>query len=150
MSETGGSMRGGATLGGLIDESSLIAEQNKNPNYGPHNPHPFQAYTRLVMQRAGVRDAQVNRECASIVCGIVASLPDVPDREETLDDGKTEYDLQVARTAADAEEQMDTKVVMTVTARKLVRAALELRYEDPDGSKRLAWVNDPMPGELVA
>lgn len=142
-----------ATLGGFIDESGLAAEvRERNPNYGPHRPHPFRGYVMRVMAAAGVRDARANREAASIVCGIVASLPDLPDREEILDGGKTEYDLQVERTASTAESQVDSPIVMTVTARKLTRAALELRYADPEGvlgrsteGREGAWVNDPMP-----
>ena len=143
VAETGEGSRA-ATLGGFIDEESLSAEVTRtNPNYGPHRPHPFQGYIAKVIVKAGIPDRPQVRELCSLICGEVAALPFVPDRESALDDGKTEFDQQVLKTAERAEKALDSPMVMTMAARKIALAALELRAEDPDGTKGIAWVNSP-------
>jgi hypothetical protein len=150
-------MTGGTSLGGFIDEGSLAEELiRQNPNYCPERPHPFAAYVRKVIADSGVQDSTQARQVASFICGSVAKLPFMPDEKEIIEgrkeDGtaRTEFDLQVIRTAARAEQILDADVVWTTSARKLAFTALMLRKRDPDGSKGLAWVNDPLPGEPVA
>jgi hypothetical protein len=140
-----------ATLGGIIDESGLAAEvTSRNPNYNPQRPHPFRRYIEAVIQQSGVPLAKETREMASVICSEVAALPFLPDSEENIgENGETEYDLQVIKTAKRAEENLDSAMVWTASARKLSSAALALRKKDPDGSKGIAWVNDPLPGEVA-
>ena len=145
----------GQGFANMVDQRSLAAEldQRNNPNRAVH---PFRKYIQDVIVKAGVPDAQETREMASHICGTVARLPFLPDTTAVLEtregpDGKviklTEFDQQVEKTAARAEQQLDSEMVWTASALKIARAALELRKEDPDGSKKIAWVNDPLPGE---
>jgi hypothetical protein len=152
-------MTGGENVFGFIDEGTLNDElRRKNPNHGPHNPHPFAAYIEKVMRNAGIQVTRDSRAMASDIAGRVARLPFVPDREQVLEVRRvgekekelTEFDLQAEKTARRAEEALDSEVVWTAAALKLAYAALELRAQDPDGSKGVAWVNEPLPGEVAA
>ena len=151
--------RGGGNLFGFIDESGLNEELiRKNPNYGPHNPHPFAAYVDRVLAHAKIPVSKDGRAMAADIAGRVARLPFCPDHKDAVEtrtvSGKavemTEFDLQAEKTAKRAEEALDSEAVWTGTALRIARAALELREQDPNGEKGIAWVNDPLPGEPVA
>ncbi len=130
----------GGTIGGWIDETALAKEiASGNPNYNPDRPHPFRKYIQAVIEKAEVPDAAATREMGSVICSEVARLPFVPD--------EADFDAQIKKTAQRAEDGLDSPMVWTSAAQKLARAALELRREDPDGTRGIAWVNDPLPGE---
>lgn len=138
----------GTALAEMVDQKSLAAElMSRNPNRA--KPHEFALYCRRVIEKAGVPDAQETRQMASHICGVVAKLPFLPDSEMEVD-GKTEFEAQIEKTARRAEAALDSEMVWTASALKLSRAALELRREDPDGKKGIAWVNDPLPVERAA
>jgi hypothetical protein len=134
-----------------VDQRSLAQEiLAKNPNRA--EKHPFRVFCERVIRESGVPDAQETREMASIVCGEVAKLPFLPDAETPLPipgttRKTTEFEQQIEKTARRAEEALDSAMVWTASALKIARTALELRQKDPDGSKGIAWVNDPLPGE---
>lgn len=136
---------GGGSLADVIDENSLQGQIEKNAKQNRATCRGFRQYQLKVIKQAELPNTQAVREITSNVCGVAARLPFVPDNEEKiLIDGKetTEFEQQVIRMAAFAEENLNTEAVMTVTARKLARAALELRDQDPDGTRGIAWVND--------
>lgn len=141
-------MTGGETLADFIDEPSLASETQKAAARNRAVSRPFRQYQKKVIELAGLKNSQLIRQLSSNICGSIARLPDVPDNEEEIDDIRgnktTEFEQQVARSAEVAEAQMGVEVVLTVSARKLARAALELRQKDPDGTKGIAWVNDPL------
>jgi hypothetical protein len=148
-------MSGGANLGGFIDEGSLSEELvSTNPNYGPHRPHPFAAYVKRVIAESGVKDSKETREMASQIAGVVARLPFLPDPTTKIEDDQgretTEFEQQIVKTARRAEAAVESEMVWTASALKLSRTALEMRKRDPDGSKGVAWVNPPLPGEMAA
>lgn len=142
---------GGESIDSFIDENSLKAQYDKAAMQNRETCRPFRVYQKMVIDKAGVPNTQQTREIASHVCGAVARLPFVPDSEEIVetvnDMPLTEFDQQVIRTAQYAEKMLDSEMVWTVSARKLSKAALQLRKEDPDGSKGIAWVNDTREDE---
>lgn len=145
-----------ATVGGerieeFIDVTSLEAQNRKFAEQNRRQGRGFRSYQKKVIDRAGVRNTHQHRQLASDVCGSVARLSALPDREITVSDAQgndvTEWDLQVQAIANFACSNIQTDQVFIVTAQKLARAALELREEDPDGSKGIAWVNDTLEDE---
>jgi hypothetical protein len=137
--------------GPAVDLRELEAEVlSRNPNR--RGKHPFQEYWERVVREAGVPDAHETRRMASVICGEVAALPFTPDDETPVpvpgsQKKTTEFEQQIERTALSAEKTLDSKMVWTASALKIARKALELRKRDPDGSRGIAWVNDPLPGE---
>lgn len=142
---------GGESIDSFIDENSLKAQYDKAAMQNRATCFPFRQYQKKVIDLAKVPNTQQTREIASHVCGAVARLPFVPDDQEIVevigDQSFTEYEQQIIRTAQYAEKQLDSEMVWTVSARKLSRAALDLRREDPTGEKGIAWVNDTRENE---
>lgn len=151
---------GTAAFNKWVDTSTLAADikagriiQGVDPVANTLASTPYRQYIKRVIKRSGLTDAQVTRQLASNICGYVAALPFVPSPDEIVNTqtGETEFDVQVKALAAAAEGQVrsSTGAVATMIgpARALVKAALELRVQDPDGSKGIAWVNDPLPAE---
>lgn len=138
---------GAVSLGGFIDENALTAEMIRRGNPNRPQNHPFKAYWQSVLASTDVPGhSKEAKQIASDVCAAVARLPFVPSDDEMvqLDNGDkiSEREAQVRATAAQAEEALNSKTVWTVQARKLARRAMELRAEDPDGSKKVAWVEE--------
>lgn len=142
---------GGEAIEQVIDEVSLAAQNDKYAKQNRVETKPFRQYQKKVIELAAVPSTHQTRQMASHVCGSVARLPFVPDDKLTIKDERgndtTEFEQQVIKTAAFAEEQLGSEMVWTVSAQKLARAALELRAKDPDGSKDIAWVNDTRADE---
>lgn len=142
---------GGQDLTEFIDENSLQAETRRAYERNRVGTRPFRQYQKKVIERAEVPNTHQTRQMASHVCGSAARLPFVPDSEVTIQDasGKdtNEFEQQIIQMARFAEEMLGSEMVWTVSARKLARAALEIRRSDPDGSKGIAWVNDTLEDE---
>lgn len=142
---------GGEGLGAFIDEQSLQAQTEKFAKQNRATTRGFRQYQKKVIEKAQVRNTHQHRQLTSDVCGSVARLSDVPDETEKIRDEfgqeTTEYELSVRAIAAFACSNMQGDQVYTVTAQKLARAALDLRKTDPDGKKKIAWVNDQREDE---
>lgn len=147
-------MSGGSNLGGFIDESGFAEELARRGNPNRDTIHPFRRHWQKVLADSGVPSRRITRELCSLICGQVAALPIVPSKDEKDDQGRTEFDQQVERLAqwgeaeVNASRQGNAVQVLTGPARQIAKAALELRVQDPDGSKKLAWVNDPGPDDV--
>jgi len=137
--------RGEMLPGSALSEEQKAAKQNRD------QARPFRQYQKKVIEKAGVRNTHQHRQLTSNCCGAVARLSALPDSEIEIRDAHgqmtTEYELQVIAIANSACETIPGEQVFTVTAMKLARAALELRAEDPDGSRGIAWVNDTREDE---
>lgn len=153
--ERGDSRAGANGFANLVNTRSLSQEirDMKAIQRNRVESQPYRDYIKSVIKTAEVTDSQLTRQLASNVCGYVAALPFLPSKTEIIDRTSkvTEYDAQIAALARAAEEQVrsstGTVAVMIVPARRLAQAALDLRIEDPDGSKGIAWVNPPLPEE---
>lgn len=143
-------MSGGERLEDFIDDGSLKMETEKAHKRNLAVTRGFRQYQKKVIDEADVPNTHQTRQMASNICGAVARLPFVPDDEIKIKDGEdetTEFEQQVVKTAALAEEMLGSEMVWTTSAQKLARAALKLRAKDPDGSKGIAWVNDTLEDE---
>lgn len=142
---------GGEGIANFIDEPSLQNATEKAAKQNRQETRPFRQYQKKVIELAGVPSTHQTRQMASHVCGAVARLPFVPDDKTPIKDDNgndtTEFEQQIIKTAQYAEGQLDSEMIWTVSARKLARAALDLRKQDPDGSKGIAWVNDTRSDE---
>jgi hypothetical protein len=137
----------GQAFNQLVDQRSLAEEiLSKNPNRA--KKHPFRLYIEKVIAESGVPATQETSAMASLICDGVAKLPFLPDNvtNVAIPPAKkmTEFDQQIEKTAQRAEIALDSAMVWTSAALKLSRTALELRRQDPDGSKGIAWVDKPV------
>ena len=143
ISETGGNESAGG-INDFINVNSLQQEIERNAKINRDTCKPFRQYQKRVIVKAGVPNTQATRELTSNICGAVARLPFVPDDKVTVEtrgtEKITEFDLQAERTAFIAESALASEMVWTSAARKLAKAALELRRQDPDGKKGVSWV----------
>lgn len=153
---------GAAAFNAAIDTQSLADDirtgrliPGVDPTVNTIASVPYRQYISRVLDRSGVPVSQIAKQLCSHICGFTAALPAPPSKTEKVGSGasaKTEYDLQVDQMAAAADAQVrgttgNQAVVLIGPARQIAKAALDLRIEDPDGSKGISWVNAPLPAE---
>jgi len=154
-------MRGGSQLSDFLNTKTLSDEVERNAAINRATTRPYRRYQKRVILKAGVPNAQATRQLTSNICGVVARLPFVPDDKDVVETRGTtkitEFDLQVERIATAAEVALESEMVWTSAARRLARAALELRRTDPEGKKckatdglQGAWVTDQLVDDAAA